>query len=149
MTRPKPVLRPYSTAVNNAMIYLTDCMLQCLRGLSFHAQVTEVSSSLLLSAFAYQTILRKDKHYETSACIMFFSAFNHQLLLRETKLRRFGCETNFNPKISAFRPNVVVEWLTLLLRMRQVMVSIFGPGDRLSCLSFSVVFLGPSRRMLG
>jgi hypothetical protein len=34
------ILRPYLTAVNNAMIYLTDYMLQCLRGLSlFHSQV--------------------------------------------------------------------------------------------------------------
>jgi hypothetical protein len=38
-------------------------------------------------------------------------------------------------------PNVVVEWLTLLLRNGQFQGSIFGLGDLLSWLRFFVVFL--------
>jgi hypothetical protein len=40
-------------------------------------------------------------------------------------------------------PNVAVEWLTLLLRIREVPGSKLGPGDRLSRLRFFVVFLSP------
>jgi hypothetical protein len=43
--------------------------------------------------------------------------------------------SSFSPKGTDYlhlqRPNVVVEWLTLLLHIREVSVSIFGPGDRL------------------
>jgi hypothetical protein len=35
-------------------------------------------------------------------------------------------------------PNVVIEWLTLLLRILEVPGSNLGPGDRLSCFSFSL-----------
>jgi len=40
-------------------------------------------------------------------------------------------------------PNVVIEWLNLLLRIREVPVWILGPGDWLSGLKFFVVFLSP------
>jgi hypothetical protein len=44
-------------------------------------------------------------------------------------------------------PNVMVEWLTLLLRNQEILGSNFGPGDWLSWFESFVVFLSPSRQM--
>jgi hypothetical protein len=45
-------------------------------------------------------------------------------------------------------PNVVVEWLTILLCIRKVPVSNLGPET--GCIEvFFVVFLSPSRQVLG
>jgi hypothetical protein len=49
--------------------------------------------------------------------------------------------------LPSFPPNIVVEWLTLLLRIREFPSSIFGPGERLSWMRFFVVFLSASRRI--
>jgi hypothetical protein len=46
-------------------------------------------------------------------------------------------------------PTIVVHWLTLLLRVREIPGSILDPGDRLSWLRFLVAFLSPSSRMQG
>jgi hypothetical protein len=49
--------------------------------------------------------------------------------------------------ITVFLPNVVLEWLTLLLRIRDVPGSNLGPGDWLSWLRFFVGLLSPSSRI--
>jgi hypothetical protein len=43
-------------------------------------------------------------------------------------------------------PNVFVEWLPFVIRIREVPDSILGPGDGLSSLRFFKIFLSPSRR---
>jgi hypothetical protein len=43
----------------------------------------------------------------------------------------------------------MVEWLALLLRIREVPDSNLGPETRLSSLRFFVVFLSPSKQMPG
>jgi hypothetical protein len=43
------------------------------------------------------------------------------------------------------QPNVMVEWLTLLLRIREVPGSNLGPADWLSRLRFFMVFVSPFR----
>jgi hypothetical protein len=45
-------------------------------------------------------------------------------------------------------PIVIVEWLTLLLRNREVPVSNLGPATGYADRDFIVFFLSPSRRML-
>jgi hypothetical protein len=50
---------------------------------------------------------------------------------------------------SKLLPNVVVERITLLLRIREVPGSDLGPGYRLTWLRVFVVFLIPSRRIAG
>jgi hypothetical protein len=44
-------------------------------------------------------------------------------------------------------PNVVVEWLTVVLCIRNITVWNLGPGDRIFWLMFFMVFLGSSWRM--
>jgi hypothetical protein len=50
-------------------------------------------------------------------------------------------------EMKPYGPIVVVEWLTLMLHIPVVPDSVLGPGDRLSSLRFSMVFLIPSRRI--
>jgi hypothetical protein len=44
---------------------------------------------------------------------------------------------NSSARVLREAPNIVVDWLTLLLLIRELPGSILGPGDRLSWLSFS------------
>jgi hypothetical protein len=92
------------------------------------------------------TSLRTCSLYFFSTLYFFHSLFISCFL--SCLLSFLNCSSLFL-SFPCFLPNVVVEWLTLLLRIREVLGSNLSPGDRLSWLRFFVVFLSPSTRMPG
>jgi hypothetical protein len=66
-----------------------------------------------------------------------------QLLTRYSAFIMYWRTNGRSGTVHQVQTNVVVEWLTLLLRFGG---SILGPGDRLSWLKLFVVFLSPSRK---